>query len=232
MADAMLDDRVLSGVGFAGVFLYLLAYALLQTGLVRGASYCYAGMNIAAAGLVLISLTVDFNPSAALIQVSFIAISVFGMARLAIESRATRFSEDERRMLADAFPEMPPRLARRLLAAGAWLEAQPGERLTEQGAPVRALSWIASGEAQVNAGGALIRVGPGGLIGEMRVLSAGPATATVEIAAPSRLFVIPGAALIRMIRRDPEFRIALETGMTRDTGRKLVEANARLAAAP
>ncbi|MDF2231549.1 cyclic nucleotide-binding domain-containing protein [Albimonas sp. CAU 1670] len=231
MMDFMLDDQVLSGAGFGGVFVYLLAYALLQAGVVRGSSYFYAGMNIAAASLVLVGLTVDFNPSAALIQVSFIAISLFGMARLAIDSRSIRFTEEERRLLDDAFPDMPPRLARRLLNAGAWLEMQRGERLTEQGAPVRTLFWISSGEALVNAGGALVRMGPGGLVGEMRVLTAGPATATVELIAPSRLFLIPGATLQRMTRRDADFRIALETGMTRDIGRKLVEANARLAAA-
>ena len=70
-------------IGFAGVVLYLGSYFLLQTGIIRSASYAYCFSNMTAASLVMISLTHDFNLASALIQIFWIAISAMGLIRLA-----------------------------------------------------------------------------------------------------------------------------------------------------
>ena len=68
--------------GFAGVAFYILAYALLQFGLLKGSGYVYTALNLAAAILVLVSLTAHFNLYSAMIQIFWITLSVIGLARL------------------------------------------------------------------------------------------------------------------------------------------------------
>jgi len=60
----------------------MLAYALLQLGKITGQCYTYTLMNMLAASLVLVSLVHQFNLASALIQISWIVISVAGMFRL------------------------------------------------------------------------------------------------------------------------------------------------------
>jgi len=223
-----LTDEAFNAAGLAGVVLYLASYALLQAGFLRGSGYAYAALNLCAASLVLLSLTVAFNMSSAIIQVSWIVISLMGIARLAWINGRVRFSPGERAMLTGVFPDMPPTIARRFLNRGTWITAEPGTILTEEGQPVVNLCYLAEGAAQVIAGGRGIGTIASGLVGEMNVLAAGEASATVRITVPSRIFVISGASLRRLTARDPDFRIPLENGMSRDTGRKLMRANARL----
>lgn len=228
--DHVLSDDVFNAAGLVGVALYLGSYALLQAGLLRGSGYAYAGLNLCAAGLVLVSLTVAFNLSSAIIQVSWIVISVLGIARRIWLDSRIRFSAEEQALLRQVFPDMPPAPARRLLSRGTWVDAEPGAVLTEEGEPVRNLHYLADGAAEILSGGEVIGRLETGLIGEMNVIESGGASATVRIAAPARLFVISGDALRRLGARDPDLRVLLAKGMSRDTGRKLMQANARLSA--
>ena len=68
--------------GLAGFALYMGSYALLSAGILDCRTYAYAAMNLAAAACVLVSLTESFNLASALIQSSWVAISLFGLARL------------------------------------------------------------------------------------------------------------------------------------------------------
>jgi len=222
-----LTDEAFNMAGLAGVALYLMSYALLQAGILRGSGYAYAILNLCAASLVLISLTVAFNLSSAIIQVSWIVISLMGIARHAWVNSRVRFSSEEQAMVQHVFPEMPPPMARRFLTRGTWLDAEIGAVLTEEGTPVANLYYLSRGEAQVISGGRVICSITSGLVGEMNVLSGGHASATVRIVSPSRLFVISGDSLRRLSARDPDFRIFLKEAMSRDTGRKLMLANAR-----
>jgi len=225
-----LSDEAFNAAGLVGVVLYLSSYALLQAGLLRGNGYAYAVFNLCASCLILISLTVAFNMSSAIIQVSWIVISIMGIARLAIMNGRVRFSPDERSMRDHVFPDMPLPMARRFLNRGTWMDAEAGTILTEEGQPVVNMYYLANGAAQVSSGGQVIGRIESGLVGEMNVIAGGEASATVRITAPLRLFVISGASLRRLIARDPDFHILLENSMSRDTGRKLMRANARLTA--
>ena len=68
-------------VGTLGVILILLAYFLLQTG--RWASHAlnYLIVNLVGSFLIAISLLYDFNLSAFLIEIAWIAISLYGVVR-------------------------------------------------------------------------------------------------------------------------------------------------------
>ena len=68
--------------GVSGMLLYVASYAGLQMGVLRGETLAYPALNLAAAALVLTSLSVDFNLASALIQIMWIGISVFGLCRI------------------------------------------------------------------------------------------------------------------------------------------------------
>lgn len=76
-----MPDIVLEAVGVAGVAIYLGSYALLNAGRIDSSGYAYALMNMIAACLVLVSLSVSFNLSSTLIQISWILISLYGIGR-------------------------------------------------------------------------------------------------------------------------------------------------------
>ena len=67
-------------IGVVGFLLYLLSFGSVQLGWLDVNSLAYSLANILAASLVAISLTVDFNLSAALIQGSWIILGVAGLA--------------------------------------------------------------------------------------------------------------------------------------------------------
>lgn len=77
--------------GYVGVLLVLLAYFLLQARKLHGNGLAYQLMNILGAFGVLLSLTFgSFNWSAFLLEVAWIAIGVYGIARSAQQRRAAR----------------------------------------------------------------------------------------------------------------------------------------------
>ena len=68
--------------GYAGVLLILLAYFLLQAHKLHGNRLAYQLMNILGAFGVLLSLVFgSFNWSAFLLEVAWIAIGIYGIAR-------------------------------------------------------------------------------------------------------------------------------------------------------
>jgi hypothetical protein len=68
-------------VGFLGVLLVLIAYYLLQVGRLDPHGLAYSVVNLAGAGLITVSLLFEFNFSAFLIEICWIAISAMGVAR-------------------------------------------------------------------------------------------------------------------------------------------------------
>ena len=80
--------------GYIGVLLVLLAYFLLQARKLHGNKLAYQLMNILGAFGVLLSLTFgSFNWSAFLLEVAWIAIGVYGIARGVQLKRAERGSD-------------------------------------------------------------------------------------------------------------------------------------------
>ena len=67
--------------GMLGVLLCLLAYIFLQTGKLRGDRLVFQLMNLGGAGGIALSLLYDFNLSAMTIELAWIGISIYGIAR-------------------------------------------------------------------------------------------------------------------------------------------------------
>ncbi len=77
----VLSAEVYQAVGVAGFVLYMLSYFLLQIGKIEGSGNAYILMNLSAASFVLVSLVHNFNLASALIQISWIFISLIGLIR-------------------------------------------------------------------------------------------------------------------------------------------------------
>jgi CRP-like cAMP-binding protein len=222
-------DTIFATGGWIGAVLYLVTYALLQLGLLRGNGYLYPALNMLAAGLVLLGLSVAMNWSAAAIQITWILVSIMGIVRIFLLRNGARLTEEEQTLVTTALPSLERLQARRLLARGMWIDGPPGMNLTIEGEPVTDLYYIAEGRAGVWTGERNLAEVRQGLIGEMNAISGGPASATVRLEEPSRLFVITGETLRQLLRNDTDLRESLERDFNESVRKKLIEANARLA---
>lgn len=68
-------------VGFVGAAIVLLAYFLNQDGRLDSANWRYPLSNLVGASLILISLTDTWNFPSAVIEASFVLISLWGIYR-------------------------------------------------------------------------------------------------------------------------------------------------------
>ncbi|MDQ3288489.1 MAG: hypothetical protein M3Q42_09555 [Pseudomonadota bacterium] len=68
-------------VGIAGTLMILGAFFLLQAGRISGTGLTYQLLNLFGAGGVLVSLMGQFNISVFLLEIAWMAISVFGIVR-------------------------------------------------------------------------------------------------------------------------------------------------------
>lgn len=66
-------------IGVTGTFLLVLAYFLLQTEKIKSDDYSYLYMNGIAAALLLFSLCFSFNLGSFIIEIFWIAISIYGI---------------------------------------------------------------------------------------------------------------------------------------------------------
>ncbi len=76
-------------IGNLGVAVIILSYLALQLERVDSRSYLYSMANGMGAVLVLVSLLVEFNLSAFIIETFWVLISIFGIVR---RSRAREYS--------------------------------------------------------------------------------------------------------------------------------------------
>jgi len=141
-----------------------------------------------------------------------------------------RLSGEERAFAAAMLPGLGRAQLRDLLDQGYWMDARPGDILTREGEPVPHLYYLADGGATVfSAMRAVGHCGPGSFVGEVTVLSGDPATGTVEVDAPSRLWCAPAAKLRLYVDHHDEIRRAIESAFRRTLAAKLVASNRRLA---
>lgn len=226
---ALQDADIYDLIGFAGAGLYLGAYLMMQLGLIRGQSYAFAGLNIVAPSLVLISLSQNPNPASVVIEVCWIAISVIGISRLLVIRHAVRFTDDEAGVVGALVPLLPKDRARKLLKLGRWVDRAEGV-LAREGEPVEHLIWLARGACAVERRGRVIaELGPGALIGEITYLTGAPATATVRITAPCHFFCLEAEALRRFLARNDDIRHELERAVAAALRARLDTASGALA---
>lgn len=222
-----MPDAVFDVLGMVGVVFYIGTYGALQFGIIRGTSLTYSIGNLLAASLVLASLLHDYNAASAIVNGIWIAISLVGLVRVGIMLHRQRFTPEEEAIRLGLLDNMSKPMARMFFDLGEWIDLESGFQLTQQGAAVDTLYCVLSGRAVARSGGHDVGVVTGGFIGEMNVLEARSASASVVITEPTRVFAVRGTALARKVSRDAEFRSAMEGALSRDTARKLQAANQR-----
>lgn len=68
-------------VGIAGTVMILVGFFLLQAGRLNGTGIAYQLLNLFGAGGVLVSLLGSFNISVFLLELAWVAVSLYGIAR-------------------------------------------------------------------------------------------------------------------------------------------------------
>ena len=208
--------------GFIGVGLYIGSYGALQVGLLRGDSYTYALVNGVAAACILLSLAEAFNLSSAIIQVTWISISLVGVIRLYIINSRLRFTEDEQFFLDRAMPGLSKIDARKFLDISHAIDGEEGVQLTQQGEPIKHLIYLVDGEARVFSGGVEVAtVGSGNYIGDVTYLMGEPATATVKLATAARYLSFEAENLRKFLERNATVRRQLEESAADNLRKKL-----------
>lgn len=216
--------------GIFGVVLYVGSYFALQAGLIGGRGYLYPSLNAAAAGSVLLSLLHNFNMSSAMIQITFIAISLFGIVRYYIVTHRVQFSDEERTVLHLLIPGLDKSDARKFLKLGHFRDLEVDTVLTEEQSTVPCLYAIIDGVVGVSVNNRQIAsLGAHSLVGEMSSLSGAPASATVTTTAPTRVFEIESVTLNAFLAKNPSVRQELQSRFATQISDKLVAANRSLA---
>lgn len=74
-------------IGSIGVAIIILTYILLQTERIRSESLLYSVLNGLGAGLIVFSLFYSFNFSAFIVELLWVLISLYGIAKYFLRSK-------------------------------------------------------------------------------------------------------------------------------------------------
>ena len=81
---------IFNTVGILGDFLVLIAYTLLQFKKLRAETFWYSFLNLIGAAFILFSLCFSWNLPAAIIEITWIFISFYGLIQ-AWRNKGTKF---------------------------------------------------------------------------------------------------------------------------------------------
>ncbi len=219
-------EETVYAIGLLGAGVYLGAYFMLQMGILKGDSYTYSTLNIVAPVCVMISLITAFNMSSAIIQASWILISIVGITRNFLLSRFQRFSPEEEMFLTSYVPLLPRHLARTFLNTAERKLIQPGEKLTTQGQIAGHVAYIIDGQISVEVDGHPVGESrAGSYIGELTFFDSIPATATATAVEPTKCLIFSSNRLHDLLARKPEIQTAIITSFNNDTRHKLINSN-------
>jgi signal transduction histidine kinase len=215
-ADRMLDPtHILTHVPYA---LLVLSMLMNDMGWLRAIAI--------AAGLIRIVNRAFFeiDPIIVFWEVIFVAVNVGQLMILWYYARRHRFEEHETHF-AESMPKgVERRTIRRLLKLASLRNAEPGDRLTTEGAPVADLLFIADGVAQIERDGQIVAVcGPGDFLGEMSFVSGAPASATAVVARPLRYLAFDQMKLRAALDADNDLRQAMDAAFNRNLVGKLAK---------
>ncbi|OYY71253.1 cyclic nucleotide-binding domain-containing protein [Sphingomonas sp. 28-63-12] len=216
----------------AGFILLQLGYAcLLGVAFMRNALWRRSFLLAAAMLFAIRAMRSPIDP----ITLGWMAIIILACAALIgrpfIRNAAVHFTPEDLVLRSAIFEALPAHEARHLMDQGWWLNGAPGETLTRQDQPVETLVFMQSGSAQVLVGGRPVgSCGAGDLIGEATALTGAPATATVVLDAPARLWCIKSATLRDYISANPDVGSSLERSFRIALRAKLMATNMAIAA--
>ena len=162
----------------------------------------------------------------------FTLVNVGQLAIIAYRNRTARFTADERAFYDTAVPTLEAADARKLLAAGRWMTADPGTVLTREGEDAPVLAFIVSGEVDISINGKKVGdCGAGSFVGEISVSSKMPASATATVRTPARYLGFDRAFVLQTLDKHGEIGTALELAFRQGLRDKLLRTNTAMATA-
>ncbi len=166
-------------------------------------------------------------------ELVFTLTNVTQLVILAYRNRAAHFTADERAFYETAVPTLEAADARKLIAAGRWVTAEPGTVLTREGENAPVLAFIVSGEVDISVNGRKVGdCGPGSFVGEISVSSNIPASATATVHSPTRYLGFDRDFVVQTLDRHGDIGIALELAFRQGLRDKLLRTNIVMAATP
>ena len=226
-----MGSSIESGLAAGGLAGYCAALVLIMA--LASGRLTIIRIGAIAAGLLWLvqAVFVSGDGIAAALSATLAGVAGLQLAGAWRADRSARLNAEEKAFGAAILPGLAKAQLRGLLDQGYWLSARPGDILTREGEPVPHLYYLADGGATVFSQMRKVgRCGAGSFVGEVTVLSGDPATGTVEVDSPSRLWCAPAARLRLYAEQHDEVRRALENAFRRSLTAKLVAVNRRAAA--
>jgi CRP-like cAMP-binding protein len=166
------------------------------------------------------------DPVSVFWEAVFVAANAFQLIVLWYFDNHYRFS-GEKLHFAERIPTgINRRAVRRVLKLSRIAEYDEGAKLTQEGAPVTDLIYIAEGIVTIERGGQIVAAcGPGDHIGELSFLTGNPSTATTIVSKPVRAIVFDQGRLRAAIADDLDARRVVEAVLNHNLAGKLVRSN-------
>ena len=141
----------------------------------------------------------------------FVALNAYWIARLFLERRPVKLSDDERQLCQIAFRTLTPREIKKILKLSSWEDAVPGECFVSQNAPLEKLILIYSGNANVEIDDKKIgQLHAGQFIGELSYFTDEVAAANVVATEAIRYVSWPKDRLKSFLEKDSDLRAAFQ----------------------
>ena len=163
----------------------------------------------------------------------FTLTNVAQLAIIAYRNRAAHFTADERAFYETAVPTLEAADARKLIAAGRWVTAEPGTVLTREGENAPVLAFVVSGDIDISVNGRKVGdCGAGSFVGEISVSSNIPASATATVRSATRYLGFDRDFVTHTLEKRGEIGVALELAFRHGLRDKLLRSNVTLAGTP
>lgn len=216
-------DSALSPGGFVGHFSYL----LLIVSMLMRRLWLLRVFVVASAFVSIVYFGVFLGDPVGLFWESLLVVVNIGQLTLTyLENRRFAFHGEDARFVDRQLPGLSNRLKRRLLDLGEWQDLPPGMELTRQGEPAARLYFLVAGEVDILVDGVVVALcEEDSFVGEISVLSKGPASATARARGPVRAWSVEAEALRAAARRHGELDQALRASFHRVVLEKLLRSN-------
>ena len=149
--------------------------------------------------------------------------NLIGLASL-LYSRSRHAVPRRHRPLYASFGHIPPGDFAQIMRHAQHQTTTAPRILTQENARPGQLSYLCRGTARVEKKGMRFDLPEGVFVGEVAYLLDSPASATVTVDAGAELLVWDRAVIARAGKRNPRFRLALETAISHDMARKVARA--------
>lgn len=141
----------------------------------------------------------------------FVALNVFWIARLLLERRPVKLSDDEKQLCQIAFRTLTPREMKKILKISSWENAAPGECFVSKDDPLEKLILIYSGKADIEIDGKKVgELHAGQFIGELSYFTDEVAAASVVATEATRYVSWPKDRLKHFLEKDSDLRAAFQ----------------------